>query len=437
LRQCDICLCSRRFQVVVATRNLFVLACCSPATMMGDRVYFTNLYYMQIIQKIVSSGLIAAMLLMTHQTFAQANNKNQLPIGTTYTSEAPGENWGTVIYFPQYHKAPGSKNGDNVNDKAERTQRETYEIMNYLVDEKDINLIMVEGELTGDVEQRERHDVQNELKALELLQQEYERLEAVLETNPVDREAQSELFNKIEKAIHNVERQIWLKGAPYTVWSQHSDVKLVGAENLETREESAKIVREYIYIKDRLKPKKSNNKGLALKLEMLKKLRDARDDEKEKKNDTDLDDLEIMAKEQKNNKAYRQIGEFQDAVAEASRLMKAENEVKTNKKTTVSRTKNPFADIDDTQTLQGLEKRSKEKIQEVVIDQRNRETAENFATALRNQNQTIGMLQFGAGHEEGLVNELNKQGLKVIVVVPEEVHTKKAKNSHSKMTVLR
>ena len=82
---------------------------------------------------------------------------------------------------------------------------------------------------------------------------------------------------------------------------------------------------------------------------------------------------------------------------------------------------NPYVNISDLSVIQSKIKDSEAKIQTVVIDQRNQETASNFADALKSNKTNIGILQFGAGHEDGLVKELNKKGLSVIVVVPTQV----------------
>ncbi len=90
-----------------------------------------------------------------------------------------------------------------------------------------------------------------------------------------------------------------------------------------------------------------------------------------------------------------------------------------------SRKDNPYKSVKDLQKLQAMLNETESRIQTVVIDKRNQETAENFTKALKAGNTTVGILQFGAGHEEGLVKELNKQGITVIVVKPSEVLRRK------------
>lgn len=86
-----------------------------------------------------------------------------------------------------------------------------------------------------------------------------------------------------------------------------------------------------------------------------------------------------------------------------------------------SRADNPYKEVTDTGSLKEMITESEEKIQEVVIDRRNEETAENFKNGMIENNKKTGILQFGAGHEEGLIKELQNQGLSVIVVKPSEV----------------
>ncbi|MDP3697792.1 MAG: hypothetical protein Q8R55_07335 [Candidatus Taylorbacteria bacterium] len=60
------------------------------------------------------------------------------------------------------------------------------------------------------------------------------------------------------------------------------------------------------------------------------------------------------------------------------------------------------------------------KIQDVVVDRRNKEAAKNFARTLQETDKRIGIIQFGAGHTAGLIKELNRQGISVIVVTTDE-----------------
>jgi pheromone shutdown protein TraB len=66
--------------------------------------------------------------------------------------------------------------------------------------------------------------------------------------------------------------------------------------------------------------------------------------------------------------------------------------------------------------LDKLLSKIEERIKEVVIDKRNREAAENARYALEETGKTSAMVQFGAGHTDGLVKEMNAQGLSVVVI---------------------
>jgi hypothetical protein len=68
-----------------------------------------------------------------------------------------------------------------------------------------------------------------------------------------------------------------------------------------------------------------------------------------------------------------------------------------------------------------VKKETKKKIQEVIIEKRNKVVAQNTKNLLTEKNISAGILVFGAGHTEGLISELKSQGLNVIVVTPESI----------------
>jgi pheromone shutdown protein TraB len=86
-----------------------------------------------------------------------------------------------------------------------------------------------------------------------------------------------------------------------------------------------------------------------------------------------------------------------------------------------SRANNPYRKISDKQVLQERLAEVERHLEEVVVDQRNQEVAVNAAQIMKDQDKSFAVVQFGAGHATGLVEELNKQGITVITVTPQEV----------------
>ena len=212
-----------------------------------------------------------------------SHNANNLPIKKIATHPAKNS-WGTVFLFPQVHLYPDSNPKDPKNDTAELVQKETYQTLDYLLQSKNIKFIMVEGDLYGEVST--------------------EKIKTIRD--------------KIDNDFSG--RETILLGAPENLKAAGRNIVLYGSENSATREESKKILSNFI---------QSPNKH----------------------------------------------------------------------------------------------KHIRKKLNEIVLNQRNKETAENFSKGLWETNNNVGVLQFGAAHTKGLIRELNKQGLTVIVITVDGVST--------------
>ncbi|MFH0892503.1 MAG: hypothetical protein V1867_07030 [Candidatus Falkowbacteria bacterium] len=403
-----------------------------------------------------------------------------LPVGEVSVHEIADPK-GTVVLIPQNHQYPGSAASDPKNDSAEKTQAQIYDILKRLHEENGIDFIMTEGDLNGDVPAEKLAALAEKIDLRDEFAARIEKLRAEA-AGKLDPGAEKDLLAKAEKLIASLDREIILKGAPYKLKAEGVDLKLVGSENEETREECADIVRNYIYQQDQLKtcnglatgndpsPALTGNGTSAAAREKLQALKN----KLKTLNDLPLaerlkalqaefksKDLSFMiASEDLNGltggnsllEKIRQIktlsagqvsldkefGELLTAAkargekALADKLtaakeayQKIEN-LKSEKQVALtssspSRSDNPYKTITDPVKLQTMIKESESKIQTVVIDQRNRETAVNFVSALEAAGEKIGILQFGAGHEDGLIKELNSQGLNVIVIKADEV----------------
>jgi len=161
-----------------------------------------------------------------------------------------------------------------------------------------------------------------------------------------------------------LEREIALAGAPYQLKARDKDLILYGAENEATYNYSADIVRNYVYLNDRRNQLENGTP-------------------------------------QYNSIASRMANPSQTSIP--------------------SRTNNPYLDINSLDQINSLIKQNEGKMNDVVLNQRNRETAQNFAKALSEENKNAGIIEFGAEHEKGLVQELNKAGISVIVIKADKI----------------
>ncbi len=302
----------------------------------------------------IITGIVLALFTFVNSAFALSTEEtNQLKDPSFYQNLPVGDvevhtvdnSWATVVFFPQYHKAPGSKTTNKKNDKAEVTQNEIYEIIKSMIDRLPIKLVMVEGKLKGEVSKDEKEKVKNKIEDLKKLKE-----------KPGS-----------DKKVKEKKRELSLVGAPIKLWAEGKDMILVGSENKKTLDESREIVKEHLSLQEQMSSGKTSSLEKSFSDETVKKL--------EK-----LKELKAKLKSKKNKKSPKKEKDLKEKI-----------------------------------------KQNEKKIQEVIIDKRNKETAENFSQALKKYDQNAGILEFGAGHEAGLIKEFNKIGIDVIVVTTNEV----------------
>lgn len=354
-----------------------------------------------------------------------------LPVGEVKSYQTENS-WGTAIFIPQYHKNPGTEAQDKKNDSATTTQEQIYQILGFLTSQAKIKLIMVEGELFGEVPAEkvanlaQRIDRRNQCLSL------LNSLKSELDKQSLDSKAEQSLYQKLHSQLVQADRETSLEGAALKLKVTGQNLTLVGSENEQTQKESKVLVRNYLYLEDRLNELEDPNlskKQLSFKSldsnydQLIRLLLDT-------KSDTTAAE-EFIALYQKasslgKNNLKTLLQETEQAFANLDPQSQADigsrlGLINSSKDQAPSRDDNPYQHITSQTKLKQLMDQSEQQIDEVVVKRRNQETAQNFAQALKNQKSDIGILLFGAGHEEGLISELQNSGLSVIVIKPQEV----------------
>ncbi len=280
---------------------------------------------------------------------------------------------------------------------------------------------MTEGELYGQVPAEKIAHLAIKIENRNAFYYHLTKLKEALKKENIDESLQESLFGKLEKELEKIDREIILAGAPIKLAAEGENVILFGSENKGTLSESKILVEDFIYLQDRMdelgKVAERNENNLRLfsgETEMLLKFLSEKSLDKEfnalqsKSQLQGKDDLANLLRETKT--AYDKLASF-----------KGDNLVQTNG---VERENNPYQGIKNRRVLQDKLEEAEGELQKVVVERRNKETAENFSQILKQNGKNIGILQFGAGHEEGLVQELKNQGLLVFVISPLEVSSR-------------
>lgn len=361
-----------------------------------------------------------------------------VPVDNVRVTQAPNS-WGTVLFFPQMHRMPGSTLDDAKNNVAATVQTQTYQILKYLLAQEPeaFDVVMVEGEITGAVPGEKKETLQRVLQERDSFSEQLGTVRDVFARKPFDAGIEKRILANAEGLLTKVNRRIILQGAPIALWAEGGSLGLMGAENKETLEESKTVVRNYLYLQDRIKTMTHAEKqavGLSmgasftapvaaapassyrLLLQMLTKRSSL---------EADLQRLAREAARDGDTETQQLLRTFRTASAKLQNEKLQESDAAvasdTPSHTTPSRLVNPYATVTDMAVLKEKMKQSEKQINQLIIEKRNQETAENFSKALREQGETIGVLQYGAGHREGLTEALVARGLTVVQITPKAV----------------
>lgn len=362
---------------------------------------------------------------------ANSQTYQGLPVGEVKTYQTANA-WGSAVFIPQYHKNPGSNPFDKQNDSAAVAQEQIYTILSFLTEKAGLNLVVVEGELAGEVPAEKIAALAQKSEAYKLCVSLLNSLKNELAKNSLDSRAEQQLFQKLDKELASAQREMILEGAPIKLSADGKKITLRGSEDSQTREQAKVLVRDYIYLQDRLgelqNPSQKNQVATrplnSSYDQLLSLLLSGKDKDSTTEQFTELEEKAAgKGKEQLKNllsQTRRAFSALGGSAAEQSGAINLGLLSQTGGQAP-SREDNPYQNITSVTQLKKLLSQSEAKIDEVVVKRRNTETAQNFAEALKMEKVNTGILQFGAGHEEGLIAELQKQGLSVIVIKPQEV----------------
>jgi len=177
--------------------------------------------------------------------------KARLPVGSVERHAVAGAR-GIALLIPQIHRNPGSELGDPVNARAVTTQTQMKEIIKYLTEVQDVPLVMAEGDLYGAVSREKLGGLARKMKARNEFAGHVDALKARSSSQSVNPALERGVIEGAEKLIAAVDDELILAGAAHMLKAEGGSFALVGAENAGTREESTQIVRNYLYLKDRL-----------------------------------------------------------------------------------------------------------------------------------------------------------------------------------------
>jgi hypothetical protein len=377
---------------------------------------------------------------------------------------------GLAIFIPQNHKYPGSKLEDPRNDSVEKTQREIYRILTSLNKNFGIGLIVNEGELAGKVapEKGKTAYVRKLLEVRESLLSGWQIIRSLAREGKLNQAEYDQVSDELEKVLSAINREAALTGAPYILQTYLDGVEVYGSENQETREKCQEIVRDYIYQYDALVnaaspgarakrndiavlnpswPEKNPQSGKdpdSLSVQAMLEIGDTASDSKTmssrlldqrpsvaSKLTRDLEEIGAEYEQNGEKRPAQAVKRLLEFLAELEGILASSGQTTDSERPAGSfppRAGNPYWHIRDMEKIQQMIKEAEKDINNYVIELRNEEAAANFAAALKQAGEKAGIIQFGAGHEDGLIKALNHRSITVIMIKPTEVKKREADN---------
>ncbi|MBI2024222.1 hypothetical protein HYT00_02455 [Candidatus Giovannonibacteria bacterium] len=305
--------------------------------------------------------------------------------------------WAVAYVIPQIHKDPSLDSSNPGNNDAEAAQREIYGIIKSLRKNFDVNVVAVEGELKDDLISPKIDDLAKKMKNKDAFQKEANEL-----SRKIPEYARPAFNSRVASFIDGIDREIWLKGAPYKLSAEGYPINIYGLENPGTREEATEIVRKYVYLQDRVSQGQNTSKI------------------------GQIFSLLPMGKEGRMKRDLQTIGVRVDGASSITKNMLQNLEalvakpVSAKEKKVPSRADNPYMSLSPVEAKEML-RETEGQIQQIVSVKRSNEAAENFADILRKKNKTSGIIQFGAAHVDDIVKKLNSEGISAVVISPDKV----------------
>lgn len=359
-----------------------------------------------------------------------------LPIGEVSVAKADNER-GVAIFLPQTHLRPGTDPLDPVNDTALAVQREHRDIIARAATAYGARTVVVEGALTTE-------PLNAKTKNLRAAQMQAAALgtQAKAFAGQLDDAGESALANNVRESagafVGDIERSVLLKGAPYAVAAEHpGSVRLAGAENPKTKKESGEILRRYFYQKDRLAQLQRSPEGgskiagalpagmniaQAIRQRLLETFGGSLDNlaaltlPAQSAGEPQLTAVLQEARMAASAKGDAALANTAGTLIEHGRAIAALLRPPASANGAPSRADNPYSAVTDSAQLQEMMQQTEQDIQATIIDRRNREAADAFVAALQANGAHLGVIQFGLGHTDELVQELQDRGVSVITV---------------------
>lgn len=351
------------------------------------------------------------------QSISSALSQAGLPIGniTAKTVQNPK---GLVVYLPQVHLNPGTQPSDSANNTAVIAQNELYSITSNLVKNESLGFVMAEGDMYGPVPSDKISIIKSKIDARNSLSSAASELQNLSQSGNADQSLATKIASETSSVVQSADRNTILQGAPYKLKAEGGNFTLYGAENPTTYEQSADLVRRYIYLQDRMGQLSGGGAGsMRTSFDMSSIQSLVGNASPSSPIASDLKTLESESSQKGQSQAVAVAQKMETAIA----TLNSPDYQAPQTQNAPSRADNPYSSITDPNQISSMMQSLETQINATVIEQRNKETATNFAKALSETGNYAGILQFGAGHEDGIVPALNSQGLDVLIVTSREV----------------
>lgn len=338
---------------------------------------------------------------------------------------------GTVVLIPQYHQTPDAISEPGANRRAARTQQETVPIINHLMT-AGVETVFVEGEPEHQTATTRDVGYATELTKLS------DRFEDNLDRfrSELDENAPASVVERVSEhgneALTRTERKVQLMGAPLAIKARGSNLTVIGTENEALLEESRHLIQHRYFLRDRLArvtpanavQTNASTTSDGADASSTRKLISLLEESEESSSFPHLlSRLENDPAVSGNDSRKRIIQQLrrQWTLLQMPQPAEPASADSPDSAELPDRDNNPYSHITDPAKLRNLKEQNEQQLQNVVVDERDQHTAEVVTSSMEKRDLSVAMLQFGAGHTEGLTQQLRHHGFSVVVVTPDTV----------------
>ena len=327
----------------------------------------------------------------------------------------------TVVFIPQIHKDPTTQANDPKNDQAAGIQKEISGMLDKLVNDHNVTYVMDETDLYGPMPQDKVAKIKQGHKNINEARASTEKLLRNYLAAGGSQSTADQIKKASEQKIASYERNIDLTGGAAVLAVTNPNAHVYGSQNEATIKEATRQLQRIVYMESRmnqLQPQQNpqgtgtSNTSSSSSTSILSMLGGSRSV------NVNLQPVAILASTKEDQNLKDDIADAQSKLSELSTSANFETAPVASTQS-ADANQNPYANVSNLQQLTKEHDAAVTEFMKVAKDRRSQEATDNVVKMMETNGQKTSVLVMGQQHKDQLVENLNKQGVSVIVITPD------------------